>query len=125
MLKHWRQAKRECYSNTEPTNIDYIIIIPNQGCGGCITAAEEFYKKQKMSKNMKFIFTNIISQKTLKRKIQVFSHNTFLDTSNIMLKSYPKNKSLYPCILKLKDGAIAGIVYQSPTENGFNNLIIK
>jgi thiol-disulfide isomerase/thioredoxin len=115
----------EYYSTIELTNTDYIVIIPNQGCGGCITVAEQFYNEHKMAKNVKFIFTNIISQKMLNQKVQIFSNNTFLDTNNIMLKSYPKNKNLYPCILKLKNGAIIEISYQSPEENGFNNLIIK
>jgi hypothetical protein len=124
-INRFTYAISECYSNIELTNTDYVVIIPNQGCGGCITVAEEFYNKHKMAKNMKFIFTNIISQKMLNQKVQIFPDNTFLDTNNIMLKSYPKSKNLYPCILKLKNSAIVDIAYQSPEENGFNYLIIK
>jgi hypothetical protein len=39
-----------------------------------------------------------------------------------MLKAYPKGKNIYPCILKLKNGFVIEIAYQSPVENGFNKL---
>jgi hypothetical protein len=121
--KHcFTEALSEYYSNIELTEVDYIVIIPNQGCGGCITASEEFYNEHKASKNIKFIFTNVISRKILNKKVQISLYNTSIDINNTMLKAYPKGKNIYPCILKLKNGVIVEIAYQSPEENGFNKL---
>ena len=102
--------------------IDYVIIIPNQGCGGCITGAEEFYKENKERSNLIFIFTNIISQKILNQKVNISQNNTFLDTSNAILKAYHKGKSIYPCVLTVKNKIISEIEYQTPENDVFHKI---
>ncbi|BBD45868.1 Hypothetical protein (Precursor) [Petrimonas sp. IBARAKI] len=72
---------------------------------------------------MIFIFTNIISMKDLKYKIDVNTNTTFLDTENRYLSAYPKDKQIYPCILKIKNGKIDQIKFQTPTEESLKLIL--
>lgn len=101
------------------SKLNYIVIIPNEGCGGCITYAEEFYKRNQDRDDILFVFTNIISRKILKQKVSINLKNTYLDLDNAYLRAYPTDQSIYPCILALKSGNVTEIHYQSPKEDGF------
>lgn len=114
---------RTDFTEKQLEKIDFVIIIPNEGCGGCITYAEEFYSLNKDKNNMIFIFTNIISMKDLKYKINVNTNTTFLDTENRYLSAYPKDKQIYPCILKFKNGKIDQIKFQTPTEESLKLIL--
>lgn len=114
---------RSDFTEKQLEKIDFVIIIPNEGCGGCITYAEEFYSLNKDKNNMIFIFTNIISMKDLKYKIIVNTNTTFLDTENRYLSAYPKDKQIYPCILKIKNGKIYQINFQTPTEESLKSIL--
>lgn len=102
------------------------VIIPNQGCEGCISTAEDFVKKHyATSEGIRYIFTRIQSAKLLKIKLGsevINSSKVLLDTANIIV--YPdKAKAIYPMIIKMSDGHIAGITYQSPDSDGFAELL--
>jgi hypothetical protein len=66
------------FSKQEP-----IVYIPNAGCPGCISYAEEFLLKNKGSKCVSFILVNILSQKQLKIKL---GHD-ILDYENIKIEN--------------------------------------
>ena len=100
--------------------IDYVVIVPNQGCGGCITLAEEFYADFSACDNIRFIFTNILSKKMLNIKLEVNKSNTYLDSNNDILKILPSEAKIYPCIISLNEGEVVKITYQSPKEDGFS-----
>ena len=85
------------------------------------TYAEEFYSLNKDKNNMIFVFTNIISMKNLKYKININANTTLLDTKNRYLFAYPKEKQIYPCILKIKNGKIDQIKFQTPTEESLKS----
>lgn len=98
---------------------EFIILIPNQGCGGCITVAENFYKQYQDREQFLFIFTNVISRKMLAFKVQINPGNTLIDTDDNFLKLLPQKERIYPCILYVREGRIEALFYQSPKEAGF------
>jgi len=97
------------------------LILPNEGCEGCISTAEYFVKENfNRSHNLKFVFTKITSQKLLRIKLtdSVYnSSNVILDTANAI--KYPEvGKSIYPMIVYVENGEVAEIKYQNPESNG-------
>jgi hypothetical protein len=98
------------------------VIIPNQGCEGCISTAEAFVKKHINSPDgIKYIFTRIQSVKLLRIKLGdsvVFSKKVLLDTTNMI--EYPdKEKEIYPMIVVLSGQKVLKVMYQSPDDDGF------
>lgn len=113
---------RKVFSDVDLNNVDYLVIIPSQGCGGCISAAENYYMENKKNKKLKFVFTNIISMKTLKQKIDIDIHSVYLDKENIFLTAYPIEKQIYPVVIKLRNQKIDGVYYQSPESEAFKKI---
>ncbi len=104
-------------------NKDAVIIIPNQGCGGCISYAEEFYLKHKNNTRYYFIFTSVTSVKELRYRLEINETNTFIDSLNFVPNYYiDKNATIYPCVLHLANKKIRKITYESPTENSLKSL---
>lgn len=104
------------------------VIIPNQGCEGCISTAEAFIKKHVDSPDgIRYIFTRIQSVKLLRIKLGssvMSSRKVLLDTANVI--EYPdKEKEIYPMIVRLKDHKIDKVAYQSPDDDGLNALLEK
>ena len=91
---------------------NHVIIIPNAGCLGCITVAEDFAKKH-AGEDFYIIFTNISSLKLLKTKLGDVSTypNIIYDTENIFFSFY--DESIYPCIVYIEEGEVNKIEYQS------------
>lgn len=111
---------KDMFAQEEIVNVDYVIIIPNHGCSGCITVLEEFYNENNKRNNIIFVFTNIISSKILKQKVEINESNTYLDFENSVLRAYPDSKQIYPCFLEIKGGIVKEIYYQSAEENGLS-----
>lgn len=88
---------KEVLSDANLNKIHYIVIIPSQGCGGCITYAEDFCKRNKSRDEIFFVFTNIVSLKILKQKIDFHNKNIYFDQTNKFLLAYPPDKN---CILQ-------------------------
>lgn len=104
------------------------VIIPNQGCEGCISTAEAFVKNNiDVSDSTRYVFTRIQSVKLLKIKLGnnvMSSSRVLLDTADII--EYPdKEKEIYPMIITVKDHQIDKISYQSPDDDGLNALLRK
>jgi hypothetical protein len=104
------------------------VIIPNQGCEGCISTAEAFVKKHvDRSDNIRYIFTRIASVKLLRIKLGshvMSSSKILLDTTDMI--EYPdKGKQIYPMIVTLKDHEIDKVTYQSPDDDGLDALLRK
>jgi hypothetical protein len=102
--------------NNMPATGTYIII-PNQGCEGCISQAEAYVKKNITAQdNIRYIFTRIQSTKLLKIKLGadiMSSNKVLLDTANII--EYPdKKKEIYPMTVTLSNHKISHVSYQSP-----------
>jgi len=102
------------------------VIIPNQGCEGCISHAEAFVKKNiTRPDNVRYIFTRIQSTKLLKIKLGnaiMSSRKILLDTANIIV--YPDKKNdIYPMVITLENNRIIHVTYQSPNANGLDELV--
>lgn len=104
------------------------VIIPNQGCEGCISTAEAFVKNNiDNSDSIRYIFTRIQSVKLLKIKLGndvMSSSKVLLDTAD-MIEYDDKEKAIYPMIVSIKDHRIDKITYQSPDADGLNELLRK
>lgn len=92
------------YKNLKLENIKFIIIIPEAGCAGCISNIEEFYTQNSNNESLFFIFSNIMSQKMLKSKLQINNSNTFLDIENKLMACYPEEKKYTHVFWNLKKG---------------------
>ena len=58
-------TKLECLDKNPIGIYSFVIIIPEEGCSGCISEAEDFYMVNKNREDIFFIFTNIRSAKSL------------------------------------------------------------
>jgi hypothetical protein len=102
------------------------VIIPNQGCDGCISQAEDFVRKHITSApQVRYIFTRIQSTKLLSIKLGstvMSSKRVLLDSSNVIV--YPDRKNnIYPMIVTISDHKISGITYQSPDLEGLSGVL--
>jgi hypothetical protein len=105
-------------------NIVYLIL-PNEGCAGCISEAEDFTKKHySFSAKLRFIFTKVKSVKTLKNKLgkEVMNNeNVMIDRNNLI--PYPDvTNSIYPMIVYVKDGSVYKVAYQSPKDSELSQI---
>lgn len=99
-------------------SLNYIIIIPNQGCAGCVNVAELFYRDFSERNDILFIFSNIQSVKMLHHKISVNNANTIIDTANVYLNMFQQKEAIYPTAIVMKDGSASAILMQSPRQPG-------
>lgn len=105
-----------------------VVVIPNAGCKGCITVAENFVKNNIDSlKDIRYVFTGIKSSKLLKFKMSeyVFRHqNVYLDLEGHLYNS--GQIGLYPLIISITDGKITSVIEQSPDNpDAFKILLSK
>lgn len=109
--------KVQTYFSDEMKELEAIIILPNQGCGGCISEVEYFliYDSKKYN-HVKFILTNIYSKKILYQKLGdsiCHASNVYLDLDNHFVKTTFK-EAQYPAILYVEEEKIEKIEYQNP-----------
>lgn len=107
----------ESFTDVDKAELKHIIIIPNQGCGGCITYAEDFYSNNKCRNDIFFVFTNIVSLKVLFLDIEIRTENTLLDINNKFIEILPNDKIIYPIVLFIDNGKVKKIEFQSPDNN--------
>lgn len=108
-------------------NVKWIVILPGLGCMGCIKEAELFMKDNVGNQEIIFVLTKLSSLKILQQKtgINIYNHfNIFIDTENAF--DIPTDNSIYPCLIKMKEGKIVTYEFQSPKNgNNFNELVIQ
>lgn len=84
-----------------PKPIAYVII-PNTGCGGCISSVELlFVDLVKKKVPIRFILTNIRSLKSLRKTFGdsiVLSNNVYADQGNLIYSKVPQFTEIYPII---------------------------
>lgn len=86
-------------------SINDVILIPNEGCGGCISEATTFFidNFDKYENELLLIFTNVKDVKQLK----IIVGKEFLERKNVIIDSnnsfiHSKVSSIYPQILKIE-----------------------
>lgn len=110
---------KQDFTESRLDSLSFIVIIPEEGCGGCITIAEDFYNNFSSKDDILFIFTNVLSVKTLLYKITVNDNNTIIDRNNEYISIIPTGKRIYPFILAMRDGQARAMISQSPGGRGF------
>lgn len=104
-------------------NYQWIVIIPGAGCHGCIQEGELFMKRNIEKQNILYILTKTSSVKILQQKtgVRLDEHpNIYLDTYKQF--DIPTNNTIYPCIIKMKNGKVESHSFQSPSNNAFRQI---
>ncbi|MBX2961065.1 MAG: hypothetical protein KF687_01060 [Cyclobacteriaceae bacterium] len=105
---------------------NYVIVIPNAGCGGCIDSAVKFVTSNiDRFDNIQVIFTGHIDKKLLKLRLgQAFleRENVSIDEEEIFM-SQDINTS-YPHVIKLKNGKVLQI-REMNTEMKFKEALLR
>lgn len=94
--------KRIIQNLNQNNKYNVAIIIPEGGCVGCISLAEEFVRKNKNNTKILFIFTRMFSQKELKSKIDISTplpSNIHFDVKNEYALSFEYPESDYPLVI--------------------------
>jgi hypothetical protein len=95
----------------ENDNYDYVVIIPGSGCTGCITNAETYFLNHVANNSIKFVFTAILSKKTLQLRLQkenLNRKNVFIDNSNSFYLHGFHEKN-YPVIAKISNKKVINV----------------
>ena len=102
----WQNAINQFYFQALDS-IDNIVIIPNEGCGGCITNVTHFFienYKGKYESNTILVFTGVKDLKQLKIDIgqSLLKYpNVYVDKKNIF--RHNTLSSIYPILIALKN----------------------
>ncbi len=110
------------FSQNNIPKTPYTIILPNQGCMGCITVAENFLIENAQDSRCTFILTSIMSLKVLKTKLGgdiINSTRVHLDKENFFGNNI--NQLIYPVIIWEEKGETF-LYFQKPGENAFEVL---
>lgn len=98
-----------------------IVILPNQGCDGCITEVEQFLiNNANKYDSVRFVLTKLVSNKILHQKLSdsiYYADNVYIDSTNFFSANLYK-EVIYPAILYIKNGDIVDVKYQNPDNPG-------
>lgn len=102
------------------------LVIPNSGCSGCISSAEDMLKRGiNQSNQVKYVLTKIESLKMLSYKMgfDVTKNEKIIIDKQNLFNSGPL-KSIYPQILLIskEDGSVYRKIDISPKEDGLRIL---
>lgn len=94
-----------------------VILLPGEGCLGCISKTEKFVKTVSDSDDILVIFTNVKSVKILKLKLGLDLGEDFFYLDKQNLFNSGRLYSMYPTVFFVKEGKIQGFEYISPNTN--------
>ncbi len=91
-----------------------IIIIPGEGCGGCISNATSYIMEHIDSLDVNVVLTGVGDMKLLRLELGdlLQRSNVFVDSKNLLMN--PLIASVYPRIVKLKNGSINEVNIYNP-----------
>lgn len=122
-------AAREMSVATIDDDRNALLIIPNEGCGGCISGAT-YYAKENLESleqhSTTVIFTGVKDRKLFKNQVGIdfLSENSVLvDSSNFFMKS--SISSIYPQLVRISKGKVIDITNFDPSldVNSLNNML--
>ncbi len=98
--------KSSQHPNMIPSN-GHVIILPNTGCGGCITEGEKFMYDNIENKSVVFVLTGFPSMKAVKLRYDTLltHHNVLLDRDNLFYQE--GLESIYPYAYALNNGSLS------------------
>ena len=84
-------------------NFTHAVIIPEAGCGGCISEAEHFFQEYK-EESMLFVFTKVYSEKELRLRLgnQLNRKNVVIDKEELFIAG-KEEINIYPIIIDIRD----------------------
>lgn len=89
------------FTKDQHSSLAYIIL-PNSGCGGCISSAEQLlltYARKKIP--VKFILTNVASLKAVRNTFGdsiILGPNVFIDKTGLFYSKLPELDKIYPIL---------------------------
>lgn len=85
------------------SSYSHIVIIPELGCGGCISEAENFFRENK-NENIYFIFTKISSMKEIRLRLgkMIEQKNVLIDEQGLYA-SKKEEMNVYPIIIDIRN----------------------
>lgn len=87
---------------------EFAVLIPNSGCPGCISEAEEYFKENASNEKILFIFTKFPTTKDLRLKMKISTldlPNVYLDKEDLFYLSEFEHCK-YPLVIYLRDGSV-------------------
>ena len=93
------------------TQDDVVVVIPGEGCGGCISDATMFMYEKVDEAGIKVVFTGVADKKLLALQLGdefLAKENVFLDDDNLFMRE--DLKSIYPRILTTKNGEVDEVI---------------
>ncbi len=95
-----------------------VVIIPRVGCSSCIGLADHFFQEVvDTSPKVKFVFTKIQSEKTLKirlGKARVMNQNVLLDKTGRYAQK--ELDSWYPLLITMEEGKVKEVTTITPKQ---------
>lgn len=88
--------------NINLTDYSHIAVIPELGCGGCISEAENFFRENR-EQNILFIFTKISSMKEIRLRLgkMIEQKNVLIDNEQFYA-SKEEEINVYPIIIDIR-----------------------
>ena len=92
----------------EINNLDFIMVIPGEGCGGCISSATSYVllNSEKFDNSL-IIFTGVLDKKLLRNQVGsefLNKENVLIDKNNYLMKQ--NLKSPYPYFFQINDSEL-------------------
>lgn len=113
-LVNFEQAVKKSFENyldSATYSYQYIMLIPNSGCTGCISEAEYFFKEYKDNDKILFIFTHVISKKDLRIRMgkeNLQRKNVLIDNDNqFYFEEF--QESIYPIVAVIKNKKVVAL----------------
>jgi len=110
-------------SKINTSNYDWVVILPELGCHGCIREAEIFMQENVNNDSILFVLTKVESLKILQHKIGVNLRehkNIYVDSDNLFV--VPNENAIYPCVIRLQRGKATEYFFQAPGGPAFDRL---
>lgn len=88
--------------NINLANYSHIVVIPELGCGGCISEAEKFFRENR-EQSILFIFTKISSMKEIRLRLgkMIEQKNVLIDNEQLYV-SKEEEINVYPIIIDIR-----------------------
>jgi len=102
-------------------NYKAAVIIPQAGCSGCVSTAEEFTRQNINNSQILFIFTKIVSEKELRAKLKIDTEppsNCYFDVDNKYSFPVGCEGSEYPLLVYFSKGKEMEVESASPLNPG-------